>query len=70
LIHLIVAFFALKAWPPTLKWIYIGLVGAAMLLGIAVLGLRYTSEPKRCWAARAVMLGLYLGMGWILFRGR
>jgi hypothetical protein len=68
-IHLLVAFWALKAWPPTAKWTYIGLVGGGVLLGIVAMRL-VGAGPRALWSARAAMAALYVGLLGILLFGR
>ena len=68
-IHLIVAFWALKGWPPSAKGTYIGLVGGGVLLGVVAMRL-VGAGPKALWSARAAMAALYLGMLGILLFGR
>ena len=68
-IHLIAAFWALKGWPPTPKWTYIGLVAGGVLLGIVAMRL-VGARPAALWSARAAMMALYLGILGILFWGR
>ncbi|HVE41385.1 MAG TPA: hypothetical protein VNM14_15940 [Planctomycetota bacterium] len=69
LVHLGVAFWATKDWPPKARWTYIGLVGAGVLLGILAMRL-VGASPKVLWSARVVMIALYLALLGILLLGR
>jgi hypothetical protein len=61
---------AVKEWPPAARWTYLGLLAAAVLLSLAVLRLRLSSEPRKVWAARVAMAALYLGLLGVMILGR
>jgi hypothetical protein len=68
-IHLLVAFWAVKEWPAQARWTYLGLVAAAVALGIVAMRL-VGAGPKALWTARAAMVAIYLGLLGVIFRGR
>ncbi len=68
-IHLIAAFWALRAWPPAAKWTYIALLAVGVLLGIVAMRL-VGAGPKALWSARLAMVALYAGLLAILLLGR
>jgi hypothetical protein len=71
LVHLLVAgFYATRGWPGSSRWTYLGLVGVGLIVGICAMGWRVEHDPKKVWAGRIVMVGLYIGLLWILLSRR
>lgn len=68
-VHLIA--FALKSshWPRPLYWTYLGVLAAAALLSLAVIGYRGGWKDRPVLLARLAMAALYAGMLGILIFG-
>ena len=71
LVHMgVAAFWALRGWASTPRWSYLGVLGAAIVLSVLVLGYSAATPRKFVWPARAAMAALYMGLLAIVLWGR
>lgn len=70
-LHLaIAASWGLRSWTRGPYWTYLGLLGVAIALSVAVISLRASSQPGKVWAGRAGMAALYAGLLAVVLWGR